>query len=315
MGRRKFLLAHVSPHLPACFFFVSFFRFIISLLIFSFFVFLLQGEREREERKVLSREYYKMFRPLLVLLGLTLLIVAAQAQCPNSVDGVSYPNLPQLTNSGPAATQKDWSLTGSDQAVYNWNICAVQNSCPSECGTTGTVACQSCASAPRSIGVISAQTFQVTPGINSVNFIYGQGSISSGCGGIARNSNISVACSTTATAAIMVNAPPNGQCFYTIIMNSSFACPSTVKPPPPLKPPSSGLSGGSIFLIVISCLFVTYMIAGALYQWKMHEASGMDLCPNREFWSESGSLIKGGTLFTWSKITGSQSSTSYESVE
>ena len=128
----------------------------------------------------MSREYYKMFRPLLVLLGLTLLIVAAQAQCPTTVDGVSYPNLPQLTNSGPAATQKDWSLTGSDTAVYNWNICAVQNSCPSECGTPGTVACQSCTSTPRSIGVISAQTFQVISGINSVNFIYGQGAFSSG---------------------------------------------------------------------------------------------------------------------------------------
>ena len=176
--------------------------------------------------------FFKMFRPLLLLLGLTLLTVAAQAQCPTSIDGVSYPNLPQLTNSGPAATQKDWSLTGTDSAVYNWNICAVQNSCPSECGTPGTVACQSCASGAKSIGILSSQTIQVTPGINSVNFIYGQGSISQGCGGIARNSNISVACSLTAgTSATAVLAQPN--CNYNIIMTSSFACPIDRAPPPP----------------------------------------------------------------------------------
>ena len=83
------------------------------------------------------------------------------------------------------------------------------------------------------MGILSSQAFQVTPGINSVNFIYGQGAFSSGCG-VNSNSNISVACSLTPTAATAVLAQPN--CFYNIIMTSSFACPAGTKPPPPIQP-------------------------------------------------------------------------------
>ena len=60
---------------------------------------------------------------LLILFGLT---GTLQAACPNVVNGVSYPNLPKLTNSGDVSG--DWTLT-SDSVIYNWNFCVQQQFC------------------------------------------------------------------------------------------------------------------------------------------------------------------------------------------
>src|SRR3989338_325578 len=133
---------------------------------------------------------------------LPLAMVLTQAQCPSSIGVVTYANLAKLTNSGPS--QGDWVLTGTDGNLYNWNICAQQNSC-SSCDLQDTVVCQSCQSSPKSCGVLSTQSVQVVPGINSVNFVYGGGSFSNVCG-VSRNSNISVTCSSfSGTVAISVN--------------------------------------------------------------------------------------------------------------
>ena len=129
-------------------------------------------------------------------------------------------------------------MTGSDGNLYNWNLCAPQTFCPSECGTPGSVACQSCATSPRSIGVISAQSISIVPGVNSVSFVYGQGAFSSGCG-VNSNSNITVACVTFGgTSVISVTAEPN--CLTTILMKSPDACsgpPGTFPPPRPRSGP------------------------------------------------------------------------------
>ena len=251
---------------------------------------------------MLRIQYCSLIALLLVYLG-----AQAAAQCPPAVNGVSYPNLPKLTNSGDQ--NNDWSLVGSDGFTYTWNICAAESLC--DCGVTGTVACQyqtSCGNSPKSLGILSSQNITTVAGINSVNFLYGGGSFSQGCG-VNRNSNISVACSNVpGTTAIAVNA--NG-CYYSILMSSSNACAAKSQ----TKSPSKGLSGGSIFLITVSCVFVAYMICGALYMWHYNQASGWELCPNREFWIEFGDLIKTGALFTWGKITGSEPNTSYENVE
>ena len=65
--------------------------------------------------------------------------------------------------------------------------------------------------------------------------------LSSGCG-INRNSNISVACSTTpGTSAVAVNAAPNPaqpNCYNNMIMTSSFACAGPAIPPTQLLSPT-----------------------------------------------------------------------------
>lgn len=160
---------------------------------------------------------------LVTIFFIAVAVVLIDAQCPNSIGGMSYPNLPKLTNSGPS--QGDWTLTGTDGNLYNWNICAQQNSC-SLCSLPDTVVCQNCQELPKSCGVLSSQSIQVVPGINSVNFIYGQGTFSNACGAN-RNSNISVACSSS-PGTVIVSVVPNNSCSYSILMTSSYACPGSL---------------------------------------------------------------------------------------
>src|SRR3989338_5812873 len=101
---------------------------------------------------------------ILWFIFVAIFIGTCQAQCPNTIQGVSYSNLPKLTNSGPK--NGDWQLLTSG-TTFTWNICAVQTSCPNNCGLEGTVTCQDCS---LSRGVISSQTIQIIPGANSVNF-------------------------------------------------------------------------------------------------------------------------------------------------
>ena len=157
---------------------------------------------------------------LLIMCGL---VGTLQAACPDVVNGVSYPNLPKLTNSGDASG--DWLLKSTDSVMYNWNICVEQQFCQQECGAAGTVVCQNCnypQTTMASLGVISSQEIVTVPGINSVNFLYSQGKYSSDCGK-ARSSNISVVCTPSSPTAA-VNVAEVEPCVFSITMTSSYSC-------------------------------------------------------------------------------------------
>lgn len=56
----------------------------------------------------------------------------------------------------------------------------------------------------------------------------------------------------------------------------------------------SGLSPGSILLIIFFSLLSAYLIAGVIIQKFRYNASGADLMPNSTFWFELPSLIRDG---------------------
>jgi hypothetical protein len=67
---------------------------------------------------------------------------------------------------------------------------------------------------------------------------------------------------------------------------------------------NKGLSGGSIFLIILLVVIVVYFVAGILWQKYRNHATGSDLIPNKEFWTELPILVKDGCKFTVNKIRG-----------
>jgi len=69
-----------------------------------------------------------------------------------------------------------------------------------------------------------------------------------------------------------------------------------------------GLSGGSIFLIILVVLLFVYCAGGITYNIKVKGASGAESVPNIAFWQKLPGLVKDGCLFTKSKLMKSSSS-------
>lgn len=61
---------------------------------------------------------------------------------------------------------------------------------------------------------------------------------------------------------------------------------------------SSGLSGGSILLIILFPGFFVYLLAGCVYKSKTQGTTGLESTPNIDFWRELPGLVKEGIAFT-----------------
>ncbi|XP_022343524.2 cation-dependent mannose-6-phosphate receptor-like [Crassostrea virginica] len=75
-------------------------------------------------------------------------------------------------------------------------------------------------------------------------------------------------------------------CFYLFEMRTSAVCVQGSTP--------SGLSIGSILLIVFLCVVSLYLILGCAYMRFVLHAKGKDQCPNYEFWQDFGNLQADG---------------------
>ncbi|KAL9966513.1 hypothetical protein ACROYT_G024599 [Oculina patagonica] len=90
-----------------------------------------------------------------------------------------------------------------------------------------------------------------------------------------------------------------------LTLRSKYACP--VK---------SGLSTGSILIIVFISLLVVYLVAGILFN-KFHKgATGKEVIPNVSFWADFPLLVKDGAVFSYQccKNICSRKRSSYESI-
>jgi len=260
----------------------------------------------------------------LVLLVISCLSLT-NAQCSTKVGDLTYPKIAQLNTATSGST--GYSSTDAQGNPWVFQLCGGAETLDVTCGQTGTPIPVSVCQSPsiqgnsRVNGYATQQT--VTSGVppvgggapvDGLTFLYTGGA---GCSGSIRQTTIYVQCLASATATAVTQVPtetaPTPSCKYTIRMTSPFACSSSAKPPGPPKGKNPGLSGGSIFLITISCFFITYMLVGIGYQYYK-EARGADLCPNKDFWLTFGACIKEGCLFCWAKIRGETPAASYESV-
>ena len=59
----------------------------------------------------------------------------------------------------------------------------------------------------------------------------------------------------------------------------------------------TGLSGGSIFLIILLCCVVIYLVAGIVFKKVRMQAHGVEMIPNIDFWSSLPGLVRVSFLF------------------
>ncbi|OWF54299.1 uncharacterized protein LOC110445309 [Mizuhopecten yessoensis] len=81
---------------------------------------------------------------------------------------------------------------------------------------------------------------------------------------------------------IQSSTPP----VYVFVYSSPNAC---------FKP--SGLSAGSVLLIIFICLIAVYLIGGVLFNKLKRGNSGKDLIPQRQLWVSLPGMIKDGVFF------------------
>jgi len=61
----------------------------------------------------------------------------------------------------------------------------------------------------------------------------------------------------------------------------------------------SGLSVGSILVIIFISLVVVYLVAGILFNKYSKGATGKELIPNVNFWTDFPLLVKDGAVFSF----------------
>jgi len=95
--------------------------------------------------------------------------------------------------------------------------------------------------------------------------------------------------------------PASDMCSFQINFPTRASCPGSNDG----GSGKSGLSGGSIFLIILVVSISVYLIVGCIYLRKVKGTVGMkESCPNGGFWTALPGLVKDGLAFTWAKLRG-----------
>uniref|UniRef100_H2Z8L3 Cation-dependent mannose-6-phosphate receptor n=1 Tax=Ciona savignyi TaxID=51511 RepID=H2Z8L3_CIOSA len=91
--------------------------------------------------------------------------------------------------------------------------------------------------------------------------------------------------------------------YYTFEVKGESVCPTKS---------NHSLSGGSVLLIIFFVLLFVYLVGGILYNRYKNEKTGLDMIPNREFWSSLPGLIADGVKFIFSGCK--KSPTTYDNI-
>eukprot|EP00009_Paramoeba_aestuarina_P005175 CAMPEP_0201523576 /NCGR_PEP_ID=MMETSP0161_2-20130828/20356_1 /ASSEMBLY_ACC=CAM_ASM_000251 /TAXON_ID=180227 /ORGANISM="Neoparamoeba aestuarina, Strain SoJaBio B1-5/56/2" /LENGTH=246 /DNA_ID=CAMNT_0047922739 /DNA_START=83 /DNA_END=823 /DNA_ORIENTATION=+ len=244
-----------------------------------------------------------------LLLVLCALFVASQAwDCKFDIDGYSYDLTPGSKGTGSDSSNGLWTTgnTGKPGTFY-FQLCDPTTSTPNvgnsnECNQiTPTQVCQQDGvNLDWSCGINPSTTAYGDPGKGVV--MAASGGSDSGCTS-GRSSFVRVICpdGTGFSSGTVKFVEENPTCTYTIALYHDVGCAKG----------SSGLSGGSIFLIIFFVGFAVYFAAGA--GWNYYQGKrGIEIIPQVEFWKDLPFLVKDGVMFLVGKCTGGGS---YSTVE
>ncbi|KAG5882995.1 hypothetical protein JTB14_033452 [Gonioctena quinquepunctata] len=78
------------------------------------------------------------------------------------------------------------------------------------------------------------------------------------------------------------------------VQNNEFVVSS---PEVCIKTDHHGLSGGSVFLIILIVVGAIYFVGGALILYFIRGARGQEMIPNVDFWKNLPGLVKDGVIF------------------
>lgn len=151
-------------------------------------------------------------------------------------------------------------------------------------------------------GYFNTSTFSGEPEKNLV-LTYTGDTISVPGGTQIRTSRISLVCDKTADVNTFIaegEQPPKGSVNYKFTLRSKHACIV-----------SSGISVGSVLLILFFVFVMIYVIGGILFLRFYRGASGVEMFPNYEFWKDLPFLIKDGMVFTF---RGCKTDTTYSQI-
>ncbi|XP_045168083.1 cation-dependent mannose-6-phosphate receptor-like isoform X2 [Mercenaria mercenaria] len=84
---------------------------------------------------------------------------------------------------------------------------------------------------------------------------------------------------------------------YYMTLTSAAACPV----PSPFGS-SGGISGGSVLLIIFFVLLAVYLATGVAFNKFRRSASGKELIPNLNFWTELPALVRDGVKYSLSLV-------------
>ncbi|KAJ9583314.1 hypothetical protein L9F63_022331 [Diploptera punctata] len=103
---------------------------------------------------------------------------------------------------------------------------------------------------------------------------------------------------------------------YLFELQSRWACPVEIFPSNTTTTsastsPSSGLSTGSVLVIIFLVFVTTYFVGGAIALKLLRGAEGREMIPNYDFWVDLPNLVKDGTTFVFN---GCQTTPSYDRI-
>ncbi|XP_071102681.1 cation-dependent mannose-6-phosphate receptor-like [Haliotis cracherodii] len=192
---------------------------------------------------------------------------------------------PLSANTGPRFT-----IPGAGSDKYFYNPCKDFT----EGGVTGVVIQQQ-----GGVYYVTADdntaTFSGDPDLGTLTLSYQHAE-----GGIIRISKVKLVCMEGTNQLIFNGEDPKLN--YKFTLNTESVC---------IPGSQSGLSTGSILVILFFVLLVAYLIAGILFLRFIRKAEGLELVPNYDFWTAIPSLIRDGIYFT---LRGFKTESTYEKI-
>ncbi|XP_065189981.1 uncharacterized protein LOC135820866 [Sycon ciliatum] len=234
---------------------------------------------------------------LLVLLAMAIAVDGTVGQTCEKVDQCSC----RLSDTGEVVSLKGLDgnkrlkngIIGKDGYSYHFNPCTSELNLGPECSPTlDSAACQEAgANDIYSLGQTSSVNFNViATNPSQIVFTYNGGTPN---GDNIRQLRLTVRCDMSKDDDLIFDDEQedwqNRILIYYMTLNSKWGCPG-------YKESSSGLSGGSVMLIIFFVLVPAYLAAGVAYGLA-RQKTGVELIPNFSFWSSLPNLIKGGFTF------------------
>jgi len=224
--------------------------------------------------------------------------VQAAVAPPSNACGAGSVSLTGLTKTG---TNNDY--TGKDsEYTYYMNVCAASTYGGTACSGAGYGICQyntALSSWVASLGTWGNAVW-AEPSSTTVTATMKDGTECYQSGAwIPRVVIVTFTCGTSTSSTFSISEEVS-TCTFSIGLNANCGGGSNNG--------GGGMSGGTVFLIILIVLIPVYIAAGCVYKMKTKGTTGVESCPNVDFWRELPGLVKDGFRFTFSKCRGGSGS-------
>jgi len=216
----------------------------------------------------------------------TLLVACFALNCKPKLGGKQF----DLSGLCHDATTADYVARDEDQNTYNFNICGPVTDGGSMQECTDASVCQKTPANVRiNAGRTESQKFKLISDKNpgkGIIVTYGEGDVCSA--GDVRETDIYIYCDKKVSDPVIKPVDEEDHCSYVIKMESKYGCPAG----------DAGETFAMVVLIILAVAIVLYFGLGAVYKWKVKEASTFsEFIIHGEFWLALPLLIKDGCQF------------------